>query len=243
MPVLPVHHHTRASCAARRSAGELCGGTGVPSAPVEEASDSTRPRGRGSAPPGRGLRILAVALLVLGGIGCVDQNADGTEGATEVGSSADPFENAQPSIEHLGRNVLAALARQDTAVLQSFRLTEREHNDVVWPELPASAPEVNYPLDLAWENIELRNWRGLQRIMPLYANRQLGFEGVECRGQPEAFETFVVETDCYVVFGVDASPQRWEAQIFKDALRRGGGFKIFRYYDEEPRPYTGRASQ
>jgi hypothetical protein len=34
----------------------------------------------------------------------------------------------------------------------------------------------------------------------------------------------------------------YEAQIFKDVLARGGGYKIFRYYDEEPRPYSGSSS-
>lgn len=51
----------------------------------------------------------------------------------------------------------------------------------------------------------------------------------------------MVLTDCFVVFTVDHGPELWEAQLFKDAVVRGGGHKIFRYYDEEPRPYARRA--
>jgi hypothetical protein len=131
--------------------------------------------------------------------------------------------------------VLSALVRGDLATLEGFRLTEHEHNDVVWPELPASAPEVNYPLDFAWQNIQMRNARGLERILPIYRDRDLGFQRVECRGETEHFETFRVLTDCWVVFAAGHRPALFEAQIFKDVLVRGGGLKIFRYYDGEPR--------
>lgn len=147
--------------------------------------------------------------------------------------------DAQPTLDALGRHVLHALVRQDTSALERVRLTEREHNEEVWPELPASAPEVNFPIDYAWTNIQNRNRRSLGRILPLLADRTLGYQGVECRGETETFDTFVVHTDCYVIFSVDEGPLRWEIQAFKDAIERAGGYKIFRYYDQEPRRYRG----
>jgi hypothetical protein len=152
------------------------------------------------------------------------------------------FENAAPSLDVLGSQVLALLTRSDTIGLERFRLTEHEHNDVVWPELPAAAPEVNFPIDYAWTNIQNRNRRGLARILPMFADRSLGFQDVQCRGETEHFATFSVRTDCWVVFVAGDAPVRWEAQVFKDVLERGGGYKIFRYYDEEPRPYRGSAA-
>jgi hypothetical protein len=142
----------------------------------------------------------------------------------------------------LGEQVLRALARADTSALEWVRLTEHEHNDVVWPELPASAPEVNYPLDFAWGNIQMRNRRAIARIMPSFQSRDLGFQRVECRGETQQFETFHVYTDCFVVFTQGGSPELHEAQLFKDVLERGGGLKIFRYYDEEPRRYRGTSN-
>jgi hypothetical protein len=131
--------------------------------------------------------------------------------------------------------MLNALSHGDVPALEDFRLTETEHNQVVWPEFPASAPEVNFPVDMAWANIEARNRRAIGRIVPWYAGREPQFRGAECRGATAHFDTFVVLTDCWVVFSFDEDERVLEAQLFKDVLVRGGGHKIFRYYDEEPR--------
>jgi hypothetical protein len=147
------------------------------------------------------------------------------------------FPGSAGSLEELGSRVLTALAAADTQALAGLRLTEHEHNRVVWPELPASRPEVSFPLDYAWTNIELRNASSLARILPMFAERQPAFERVECRGPTERFRTFEVLTDCWVVFADADAPDLLEIQAFKDVLVRGGGFKVFRYYDEEPRRY------
>jgi hypothetical protein len=150
-----------------------------------------------------------------------------------------PFEESLESLDALGEAVLNALASRDRVALERLRLTELEHNEVVWPELPASAPEVNFPVDFAWSNIQMRNEVALQRIGSLFGDEPLVFRSVECRGGSEVFETFEVLTDCWVIFEREGVAHPYEAQIFKDVLVRGGGHKIFRYYDEEPRAYTG----
>lgn len=254
----PVLHRTRASCAASRTAEELCGGAGTSSARRDAALPQEPPEARGSRTPGlsgpsaRGGRFrsdrtgtqrvwwwhrpaLGALLLTVVAAAC---------GGDAVASSGTPdpalrLEDAQPTLESLGRHVLRSLVRQDTVALNRVRLTEAEHNDVVWPELPASAPEVNFPVDYAWTNIRNRNTRGMIRLLPMFANRAATFQRVECHGGVETFETFVVHTDCRVVFAVDQSPRLWEVHAFRDALERGGGFKVFRYYDEEPRRYRG----
>ena len=88
---------------------------------------------------------------------------------------------------------------------------------------------------MAWQNIELRNQRAVGRLKhDLEPLTPMAFEGVECRGETRVFETFQVRTDCYTRFTHGGST--WEIQLFKDVLERGGGHKIFRYYDEQPRP-------
>ncbi|MDE2661972.1 MAG: hypothetical protein OXI39_03055 [Gemmatimonadota bacterium] len=134
------------------------------------------------------------------------------------------------SLEELATTVLVGLAAADTVSLETVRLTEDEHNDLVWPELPASAPEVNYPVDLAWKNIRTRNRAALSDLFAVYENRELQFVHAECRGFTEAFDSFVVHTDCWVTLERDGErlpPQ----QLFKDVLDREGGLKIFRYYE------------
>ena len=144
-----------------------------------------------------------------------------------------PFPGSAGSLDELGREVLDALARDDRDALASFRLTETEHNTVVWPELPAAQGPSPFPIDLAWQNIQLRNGRAIPRAARIVRGAQpLEFESVLCAGEVAAFETFSVHTDCYTHFRSRGG--RYRLQLFKDVLERGGGFKIFRYYDEDP---------
>ncbi len=172
--------------------------------------------------------LVAIAALPLLG-GC-----EGRSGSPPDPSEM-PFPGSAPSLVALGSGVLDALALGDTLALEGFRLTEQEHNEVIWPELPAARPEVNFPLDLAWQNIQMRNRRDLTRILPWYRERKVAFQDVQCRGEIQVFQTFQVHTDCYVMFA-DDDLGLLEAQVFKDVAERNGGFKLFRYYDEEPRP-------
>lgn len=173
--------------------------------------------------------ILGVLALLSGGCG-------GSEGPAFAGEP--PFPGSAPSLEALGETVLAALAAGDTAALQAVRLTEAEHNGVVWPELPASSPDVNFPVDQAWENIVLRNRRDMNRILPWYRGRDPELRTVECRGETQEFASFFVLTDCYIVFDAGAEGVL-EAQVFKDVVVRNGGHKIFRYYEGAPRARRG----
>ena len=180
--------------------------------------------------------MIAVGLASLAAAGCADARA-----SAEASRRAPEFPGSAPSLDRLGEDVLAALVAGDVPRLEGVRLTEQEHNEVVWHELPASAPEVNFPIDYAWANIQNRNRRALGRILDVYRDEALRFGRVECRGEIEAFETFDVLTDCWVVFARDGDQEAYEAQIFKDVLVRGGGHKIFRYYDEAPRRHEPSA--
>ncbi|MDX1576846.1 MAG: hypothetical protein R3266_00105 [Gemmatimonadota bacterium] len=134
------------------------------------------------------------------------------------------------SLEELASTVLAGLASADTSSLEAVRLTETEHNEMVWPELPASAPGVNFPVDFAWANISLRHRAALSELLPAYRDRELEPIDVECRGATQSFESFAVHTDCWVTLERDGEllpPQ----QLFKDVLDWDGEYKIFRYYE------------
>ncbi len=169
------------------------------------------PRGRPSC---AALWAVAVALV----LGCDGQR---------------PFPGSAASLDELGQGALAAFEQGDRESIERFRLTETEHNTVVWPELPAAQGPSPFPIDLAWQNIQLRNGRAIPRAAEvLDLARPLDFESVTCDGDVQSFETFRVHTDCYVVFR--AHQRRYRLQLFKDALERNGGFKIFRYYDEDP---------
>lgn len=179
---------------------------------------------------------LSVIVLAIGAC------AEGRAAGRDVDDPSLRLEGSAPTVAEVGRRALTALSEGDVAALQALRLTEHEHNDVVWPELPASAPEVGFPVDFAWSNIEGRNIAALSRIAPTYQGEALVFQDVECRGDTQTFETFRVLTDCWVAFTREGSADVWQAQLFEDVLVRGGGHKIFRYYDEEPRRYPPAAA-
>ena len=168
--------------------------------------------------------IPACLLACLLGAGC--------DGPRPPGELA--FPGSSPSVEALARDALQGLSASDTLLLEQLRLTEAEHNEVVWPELPASAPEIGFPVDFAWRNIQLRNESALERIGGWYESNPVRYQVTECRGEIREFATFDVHTDCWVLF-LTTRGELLEAQLFKDVLERDGGFKIFRYYDELPR--------
>ena len=152
------------------------------------------------------------------------------------------FAGSSGSMEELAREALSGLAASDAELLNRLRLTEAEHNEVVWPELPASAPEIGFPVDLVWRNIELRSSAALDRIGGWFRSNAVRYQVTECRGATQEFATFQVHTDCWVLF-LTIRGELLEAQLFKDVLERDGGFKIFRYYDELPRrAHPGRAA-
>ena len=150
--------------------------------------------------------------------------------------AGEPFDGAARSLDALGRMVLEAVDQGDAAAIDRHRLTESEHNGVIWPELPASAPEVSFPVDYAWRNIQQRHHRSTARMRSMLGGSGVAFRDVECRGPTEPFATFEVRTDCWVIFEREEDGGRFEVQLFKDVVVRGGGYKYFRLYDEEPRP-------
>jgi len=134
------------------------------------------------------------------------------------------------SLEELATEVLAGLASADTSRLEAVRLTEHEHNELVWPELPGGQAGSGFPVDIAWRNITLRNRAALDRLLPLYRGRDLSVVDVECLGETAEFESFRVRTDCRVTLELDGerlSPR----QLFRDVLVWDGEHKIFRYYE------------
>lgn len=154
-----------------------------------------------------------------------------------AGCGGQPFPGSSRSLDELGRGVLEAFRADHRAALEAFRLTETEHNTVVWPELPASRGEFAFPVDLAWRNVQLRNRRAIPRARGVLSRAEpLEFDSVECRGETQSFETFVVHTDCHTRFRTRG--RLYRLQLFKDVLERNGGLKIFRYYDEDPEIVT-----
>lgn len=164
--------------------------------------------------------------------------------ALASGACTAPAEQAGPGEDHrqssalddFGREVFEAFVAGDTVALEALRLSEQEHNGEVYPELPVGRAGT-FPVDMAWENIQLRHYRDRRRQLERFEARRATWVGTECRGPVREFDSFHVETDCWVVFE-DATVGRARVQMFKDVLVRNGEYlRAFRYYDGEPRLY------
>ena len=138
--------------------------------------------------------------------------------------------------------MLEGLAAGDRASLAALRLSRDEYVDVVWPELPASDPDLNVPIEYVWADIEARDRRALIRLAPQFEGLAAELEDVACTGEVEELETFRVHTDCWVILRTPSGKHR--IQLFKDVVERGAGYKLFRYYDDVLRPVeTGPAGR
>jgi hypothetical protein len=179
---------------------------------------------------GKRNRIALIAALGGAAVGCESTPA-APDRPTAASVSPVVLIGAVASLEQLAFETLEGLAVGDEARLERIRLTEYEHNELVWPELPASAPEVNHPVDLAWANIELRNHRARRRLLIRYGGRRLSLLGIDCRLPDEVFPSFRVLKDCWISFSSDHEEME-PVQFFKYAIDWNGQFKIFRYYDD-----------
>ena len=145
-----------------------------------------------------------------------------------------PFPGSGSSLPEVGQRVLEGLAAGDHASLAALRLSRDEYVEVVWPELPASDPDLNVPIEYVWADIEARNRSALIRLAPQFEGLAAELGEVVCTGGVREFETFRVHTDCWVVLRTPSGEHR--IQLFKDVVERGAGYKLFRYYDDVLRP-------
>lgn len=176
----------------------------------------------GHQPPGRA-RACARALLLLGALGgCAD-------GTTTTGPR---LTHGAPTLEALGSTVWRAIVARDTAALERHRLTEYEHNELVWPEQPAARePSAAASLDFWWQNIQRRNRAALDDLLAAYDASGLTLRAVECVGEPRHYETFTALTECRLVVEGSTGPLHVEA--FRYAIRMDGVHKVLRYYGDK----------
>lgn len=142
------------------------------------------------------------------------------------------LEEGAATLDELGRAVWTAIVQQDTAALDRLRLSEFEHNELVWPEQDASRPEAGFPLDQAWQNIQLRNRAARTDLVHAFGDSIDRLVDTRCEGQPRRYRTFLALTDCQLVLESAGGGQR-RVQAFRYVIRMDGRHKVVRYYANE----------
>ncbi|MBW3552355.1 MAG: hypothetical protein KY466_02530 [Gemmatimonadetes bacterium] len=153
-------------------------------------------------------------------------------GCGKDSAAAPRLTDGEPSIQALGAAVWNAVIARDTAALDRLRLSEYEHNELVWPEQPGSRePSAAANLDLWWNNIQVRNRAAVQDLLRKHAGSPSRVAGVECRGGVLEFATFEALTGCRLLLSGPEGP--WAVEAFRHVLRMDGRHKVVRYYGDE----------
>lgn len=110
--------------------------------------------------------------------------------------------------------------------MHALRLSEYEHNNILWPEMPASRPEFNMPIEFAWENLNLRSRRDANRVVSEYGDRHIEMERVDCKKGVTEYETLTVYGDCWIVGRDPKTGERNEFKLFGSIVEAEGRYKI-----------------
>ena len=152
-------------------------------------------------------RIIASVALVAAAA-CRAQPPRLTDGAT--------------SLDDLTARYVTAVLAGDTAGMHRLRVTAHEHNAVMWPEFPASRR--NFPVDVAWHNIDTRSIREAVHIREQYAGDSFDVVGTTCRDGVTAYDTFRVHGDCWVTLRRGSRPS--DVKLFGSVVEMDGRFKV-----------------
>lgn len=136
--------------------------------------------------------------------------------------------NTFESPEALAQGVLDALARKDVARLNVLALSEAEFRDLVWPELPASRPERNVPVDYAWQQMKQRSDGALEGTLGRYGGRPLTFVRTRYTGETTTYQSFAVMRESEVV-ATDEEGRELVLQLFGSAMVKDGRYKLFSF--------------
>jgi hypothetical protein len=132
------------------------------------------------------------------------------------------------SPERLAEAALERYARGDLDGLRRMALTEEEFRQVVWPELPASRPERNTPIDFVWGMLRQKSESSLRRLMSAHAGRRYQLLGLEFREGATPYDGFVVHREAVLRLRDEDGHER-ELALFGSVLQRGRGYKLFSF--------------
>ena len=132
------------------------------------------------------------------------------------------------SPDALARALLDALAERDLARLRGLALSETEFSEHVWPELPASRPERNVPVDYAWEQMKQRSDGSLQQTMARYAGKRLVLVRTRFTGETTQYQSFAVSRDSEII-ATDDTGRELVLRLYGSAMVKDGRYKLFSY--------------
>jgi hypothetical protein len=135
-----------------------------------------------------------------------------------------------PSLELLGRMLLAALHEKNEKALHALRITRREFETIFWREFPQSRPITNITAADAWEMSLAQSVTGASRAVGLYGGRPLELVRVET-GPSSAYRNFILHRETVIVARDTTSGLEVRLGFTPTIAERHGRFKALLYKD------------
>lgn len=171
--------------------------------------------GRAKLHSSRTIYVVATAAALVAAAACRPAQDRDTSDAAFVGGVA--------SLDELASTMLAAVSAGDTSAMHTLRLSEAEHNELLWPHLPASRPEFNMSVAFAWGNLQRTSVRDAWRIVNDVGGRDWTFVSLDCRKGRTSYGPATVHGDCWVTAANGPDTQTFK--VFGSAVEWGGSFK------------------
>ncbi len=132
------------------------------------------------------------------------------------------------SVDALADAFLLAVRKRDREALAAMLINEREFNDWLWPEFPASDPAMNVPEDFAWQNLAIKSDKGLKRILREIGGRSYLLVSVLFTDADEHFKYFTVRGGSRIE-ALDEQAKNASIRYVGSVVEMNGTFKFMSY--------------
>jgi hypothetical protein len=132
------------------------------------------------------------------------------------------------SDEALARAVLDGIARKDGDGLLRLSVTEDEFEELVWPTLPVSRPEVGMPIAYVWQDTRSKSRNHLIQTLAKFGGQRYQLARLQFDGPTTDHGTYTVSRETSLFVRDDRGRER-KLQLFGSIIRQQGRSKVFSY--------------
>lgn len=132
------------------------------------------------------------------------------------------------SDDALARAVLDGIARKDGPGLLGLSVSKDEFENLVWPTLPISRPEVGMPLAYVWQDNFTKSRAYLAQTVERYGGRRYDLVDVEFDGETTEYGSYSVSRETILVVRDERQEER-HLRLFGSVIHQNGRSKVFSY--------------
>lgn len=145
-------------------------------------------------------------------------------------TTAPPLADPSTGWFNTAQDLVEALLTESTlnGDLARFRVSETEHERLLWPSFPSSEPLLNIPHDFAWANLDHRSRRGESALRAQLRDRTWSLVELRFDSGPTFYSSFVLHEGTRATVGNDLGETE-EIELLGSVVEYGGLFKLLSY--------------